>query len=185
LKIIIANRRTKPENLRKKFGEEIEIIDVTSKADEPWVRFSPFFPHGDIPVPFSEGIFGQSVEGIWQALKVFESEDVDSSKLRVTTMKGLKRTVRRLGTVRGHRQGMQGDLLLGYRDARVQIYLPIYRWMLENCAAEEVRQLQDIATTRDVVLLDYTVNGDINDLKTPLSHAALLKRYLENDWQQV
>ena len=49
--IIIANRRSKPDNLRKKHGEDIEIIDVTSKADEPWVRFSPFWPHGNIPVP--------------------------------------------------------------------------------------------------------------------------------------
>ena len=77
---------------------------MTSKADEPWVRFSPFWPHGNIPVPFSEGVVGTCVEGIWQALKVFESEDVDASKLHVTNMKGLKRTVRRLGGVLGHRK---------------------------------------------------------------------------------
>lgn len=184
MEITIANRRSKPDNLRKKLGDEIEIIDVTSKADQPWVKFSPFWPHGDIPVPFSPGVASQSVEGVWQALKVFESEDVDESKLRVANMKGLKRTVRRLGNVRGHRKGLQGDELLDYYSARVQIYLSTYRWMLENCVADELQRLREIVSTQPVVLLDYTTNGDIENLRTPLSHAALVKRFVENDWPE-
>lgn len=134
--IIIANRRSKPDSLRKKHGGDIEIIDVTSKGDEPWVRFSPFWPHGNIPVPYSDGVVGTCLEGIWQALKVFESEDVDESKLHVTNMKGLKRTVHRLGNVLGHRKGINGHELLPYREARELIYLSIYRWMLENCCTQ-------------------------------------------------
>ena len=125
---------------------------------------------------------GTCVEGIWQALKVFESEDVDESKLSVTNMKGLKRTVRRLGNVRGHRKGVNGDELLPYREAREMIYLPIYQWVLDNCVQDELKQLQTVASEKTVVLLDYTTNGDLDDLKTPLSHAALVKRYLEDDW---
>ena len=30
-------------------------MDVTSKATDGLVKLSPFFPHGDIPVPFSQG----------------------------------------------------------------------------------------------------------------------------------
>lgn len=180
--IIIANKRSKPDNLRKKFGEDIEIVDVTSNGEEPWVRFSPFWPHGSIPVPFSDGVVATCVEGIWQALKVFESEDVDETKLHVTNMKGLKRTVRRLGGVRGHRRGLAGDDLLPYRLAREVIYLPVYKWVLENCLQSEVLQLRSIASQTTVVLLDYTVNGDLDDLTTPLSHAALVKRFIENDW---
>lgn len=183
--IIIANRRSKPENLRKKYGEDIEIIDVTSKAEEPWVRFSPFWPHGNIPVPFSDEIIGASVEGIWQALKVFESEDIDESKLHITNMKGLKRTVRRLGRVRGHRRGLQGSELLTYRDARELIYLPCYRWVLENRLRDELTQLRELNDKKTIVLLDYQTNGDLDDLKTPLSHAALIKRYLEDDWPEA
>ena len=56
------------------------------------VRFSPFFPHGSIPVPFSPGVTGQSVEGIWQGLKVFESEDIDLQKFEITNMKSIKRS---------------------------------------------------------------------------------------------
>jgi len=179
--ITIANRRSKPENLRKKLGDGVAIIDVTSKADEPWVRFSPFWPHGGIPVPFTDGVTATCVEGVWQALKVFETEDVDESKLQITNMKGLKRTVRRLGGVKGHRKGLTGEELLPYREARKLIYLPVYRWILENCLQAEVEQLRQIAAERDVVLLDYTTNGDIDDLKTPLSHAALVRRFLENN----
>ena len=36
--------------------------------------FSPLYPHGDIPIPGREHgkLFSQTVEGIWQGLKIFE-----------------------------------------------------------------------------------------------------------------
>lgn len=156
------------------------VVDVTSKGPEPWVRLSPFYPHGGIPVPFTPGVTAQSVEGVWQALKVFEGEDVDPAKLAVTTMSGLKRTVRRSGPVRGHREGLAGGRLLSYEDARRSIYLPTYRWVLEHRAAGEVAALRELAARGDVVLLDYTTNGDVSDLRTPLSHAALIAAHLED-----
>jgi hypothetical protein len=156
------------------------VVDVTSRGPDPWVRFSPFYPHGQIPVPMSPGATSESVEGVWQALKVFESSDVDPSKLSVTSMKGLKRTVRRFGQVRGHRAGLTGDRLLDYRTARHEIYLPTYRWVLENRLQEEVARLRELAESADVVLLDYTTNGDVDDLRTPLSHAALIVDHLSS-----
>lgn len=155
------------------------IIDVTSRTAEPWVRFSPFYPHGGIPVPLTPGRTGQSVEGIWQALKVFESADVDPRKLEITTMRGIKRTVRANGPVRGHRAGLEGKDLLPYETARRQIYLPAYTWVLDNKVADLVDRLQTLSATRDLVLLDYTTNGDVTDLTTPLSHAALIKAHLK------
>lgn len=122
------------------------------------------------------------MEGIWQALKVFESQDVNESKLHVTNMKDLKRTVRRLGKVHGHRRGIDGADLLPYRQARELIYLPTYRWVLDHCLQDELQRLRDIAADRTVVLLDYQTNGDLDNLKTPLSHATLIKRYIEDDW---
>ncbi|USX48948.1 hypothetical protein [Lentzea sp. HUAS12] len=163
---------------RKVNRPDAVVVDVTSRGPEPWVRFSPFFPHGGIPVPLSPGVTSESVEGLWQALKVFEGEDVDPAKLAVTSMKGLKRTVRRLGPVRGHRAGLAGERLLDYRTARQEIYLPAYRWVLEHRLHHEVAQLQELAASADVVLLDYTTNGDVEDLGTPLSHAALIVDHL-------
>lgn len=158
------------------------LLDVTSKAPQPWVRFSPFYPHGGIPVPFTPGVTGESVEGIWQALKVFEAADVDPSKLTVTAMKGLKRSVRANGRVLGHRAGLRDDRLLPYVEARRLVYLPSYLWVLEHRLADLVDDLRKLAEERDVVLLDYTTNGDVDDPSTPLSHAALIRRYVEGNW---
>ena len=72
--IIIESKRKKLENIFKKYPGAI-IADVTSQAKDGLVRLSPFYPHGDIPVPFSEGYTATSAEGIWQGLKVFENED--------------------------------------------------------------------------------------------------------------
>jgi hypothetical protein len=88
---------------RTAFPATTVVVDVTSRGPEPWVRLSPFYPHGGIPMPLSPGDVGASVEGIWQGLKVFADADVDASKLTVTKMTGLKRTVRKFGPVLGHR----------------------------------------------------------------------------------
>jgi hypothetical protein len=179
--LIVKSRHMPPESLKKRFAEAL-ILDVTSRGSQPWVRFSPMYPHGNIPVPFSPGVFGMSVEGIWQGLKVFETMDVDVSKLSITDMKGIKRSVRKYGKVLGHRIGLTGEQLLPYREARWQIYLPCYRWVLENCLSEPIEQLKELCVERTVVLLDYQTNGDVDNLSKPLSHAGLLALYLEKNW---
>ncbi|WP_354644206.1 DUF6939 family protein [Kitasatospora camelliae] len=178
--IHIASRRRSAASLAAAYPGA-QILDVTSRGPEPWVRLSPFYPHGGIPVPFSEGVVGRSVEGIWQALKVFPEAGVDRTKLEVTAMKGLKRTVRRFGPVQGHRAGLDGERLLPYETARRLVYLPSYRWVLEHRVADLVERLRT-AGDGDVVLLDYTTNGDVADPSSPLSHAALVKLFVEGRW---
>ena len=179
--IIVESRRKKHATIEKAWPDAL-ILDVTSKGEEAWVRFSPFYPHGGIPVPGSPGTFAQSVEGIWQGLKVFEHEDIDPSRWEIIDMKGIKRATGKRGKVLGHRLGVGGSMLLGYREARYNIYLPAYRWVLENRLSAEVVRLRDEAAARTVVLLDYETNGDVEDLSSPLSHAALVKLYLERRW---
>jgi hypothetical protein len=103
------------------------VLDLTSQGEQPWIQFSPFYPHRGIPVPMSPGYTTVCVEGAWQGLKVFESESVDLTKFRVSDMKGLKRTVRKHGRVLGHRAGLDSQRLLGYIDARRELYLPMYQ----------------------------------------------------------
>ncbi|GAA3304050.1 MULTISPECIES: DUF6939 family protein [Dactylosporangium] len=158
------------------------VVDVTSRGPYPWVRFSPFYPHGGIPVPLSPGATGTSVEAIWQALKVFESADVDRALLETTRMTGLKRTVRRYGPVRGHRAGLDAPDLLDYGTARRRIYLPAYRHVLDHHVSAELTKLRELAAAAPVTLLDYTTNGDVADLRSPLSHAALIRLYLLDEW---
>ena len=176
--IAIESKRRKRENILKKYPNAI-IADVTSQATDGLVRLSPFYPHGGIPVPFSEGYTAMCVEAIWQGLKVFETADVDVNMFANDTMKNIKRTVRRFGKPLGHRKGVKGTELLGYIEARKQIYLPAYKWVLENKVANIIERLREDSKTKTIVLLDYTTNCDIDNPKTPLSHAFLIKAYAE------
>ena len=118
-------------SLKEKYPDAM-IIDVTSKAQDEFVKFSPFYPIGGIPVPFTEGMVALSVEGIWQGLKVFEGNDIGTSLFSKQDMKNMKRTKRKFGHCLGHRKGVHGEELLGYLTVRKQIYLPFYKWVLEN-----------------------------------------------------
>lgn len=176
--IITASKRNKRENLLKRYPGAL-LADVTSKATDGLVKLSPFYPHGGIPVPFSGGYTATCVEAIWQGLKVFEHSDVDTSLFYNNTMKGLKRTVRKFGAPLGHRKGVHGTELLGYIEARKQIYIPTYRWVLENKVQNIIEQLRKASKTKTIVLLDYNTNADVENPRKPLSHASLIKAYIE------
>ena len=176
--IIIESKRKKIENILKKYPDAV-VADVTSQAKDGLVRLSPFYPHGDIPVPFSEGYTAACVEGVWQGLKVFEDEDIDISMFSNNTMKNIKRTVRKHVRVLGHRKGVLGTEILGYMEAKHQIYIPTYRWMLEHKAMDIIERLRKASETKTIVLLDYNTCCDVDDETKPLSHAYLVKAYAE------
>ena len=177
--IIVESKRKKLATILKKYPNAI-LADVTSGARDGLVKLSPFYPHGGIPVPFSDGYTATCVEAIWQGLKVFESCDVDVQMFQNDTMKNIKRTVRRFGKPLGHRKGVNGKELLGYIEARKQIYIPTYRWVLENKVAHIIERLRSASNEgKTIVLLDYDTNADVEDPKKPLSHASLIKAYAE------
>ncbi len=181
--IIIESKRKSKESLEAQYTDAM-IIDVTSKAQDEFVKFSPFYPHGGISVPFSPNYDSMSVEGIWQGLKVFEEADIDTHSFRISDMKNLKRTVRKFGAPLGHRKGVNGEALLGYIQARKLIYLPGYKWVLENKLQKLVTAVRVISKNKPVVLLDYNTNPDVNDCKKPLSHASLIKAYIEGNYPE-
>lgn len=178
---IVRHKSTRPATIEQAYPGAT-VIDVTSKGPDPWVRFSPFFAHGGIPVPFSDGVTAASVESIWQGLKVFESTGIDPAIFAHTRMRGLKRTVRRFGRCLGHQKGVNSLERLSYLDARWRIYLPSYAHVLTHHLAAEVAELRALGAEKTVVLLDYGANGDLANLAKPLSHAALLARWLDDDW---
>lgn len=183
--IYIANKRRKEEGIKKQYPNAI-ILDVTSKAG--WAQqLSPFYPHGGIPIPNSEEVTGMSVEGIWQGLKVFETQGISYTHFRNTSMRGLKRTVRTLGKPLGHSYGTNSEELLDYLEARIAIYLPTYKWVLENVPAVKdlVDRIRTKSLTTDIVFLDYNTNEDYTNLKSPLSHAALIKLYIEGRYPNI
>jgi len=178
---ILESRRRKNKTLKKRYPEAT-IIDLTSRAHKPWVKFSPFYLHGGIPVPNSSGVTAMSVEGIWQGLKVFKGEGIDTSRFELMQMRGVKRTTKTHGQVLGHQAGVRDETLLNYVAARKQIYLPAYKWTLEHKLQPELEQLRKLSAEGDVVLLDHETNADINNVNHPLSHASLVIAWLEGNW---
>lgn len=176
--IIIESKRKKIENILKKYPDAI-IADVTSNAKDGLVKLSPFFPHGDIPVPFSDGVVAECVEGIWQGLKVFENEGIDKSMFRNKTMKNIKRTVRTHGKVLGHQKGVNSSVILGYVEAKQQIYIPTFKWVLENKVSHIIDRLRNASKDKTIILLDYNTCCDVDSPAKPLSHAYLIKAYVE------
>ena len=176
--IMVLSKRRKTENILKEYPEAI-LADVTSQAKDGLIKLSPFYPHGGIPVPFSPGWTATCVEAVWQGLKVFEHADVDTEMFKNDTMKNLKRTVRRFGKPLGHNRGVKGTELLGYIEARKEIYEPTYRWVLEHKVQNIIERLREASRDKTIVLLDYNTNCDVDDSSKPLSHAYLIKAYVE------
>ena len=98
----------------------------------------------------------------------------------------IKRTVRKFGLPKGHRKGAYGTELLDYFEARMQIYLPTYKWVLDNIPDVHhiVERIKEQSRIQDIVLLDYNTNVDFRDASKPLSHAGLLKLYIEGNYPQ-
>lgn len=180
--IYIENRKRKYERIRAEYPNAI-ILDLTSNGEEK--RLSPFYPHGGIPIPFSDGYYSESVEGIWQGLKVFANEGICMESFRNQTMTGLKRTERKFGKTRGHQKGIQSTEILSYFDARMLIYLPSYKYILDNRVQDIIQRLKDIAKKQDLVFLDYNTNFDVRNTSSPLSHAGLVKLYIEGNYPDV
>ena len=176
--IVIESIKKKPERLLKQYPGAI-LADVTSKAKDGLKRLSPFYPHGGIPVPYSDGYTATCVEAIWQGLKVFEHSDVDTELFKNDTMKNIKRTVRKYGKPLGHRKGVNGTELLGYIEARKLIYIPTYKWVLENKVKDIIDRLKVATQDKTIILLDYDTNSDVENTRKPLSHASLIKAYVE------
>ena len=99
-------------------------------------------------------------------------------------MKGIKRTTRVHGRCVGHAYGnllRHKYDLLSYVEARKKIYVPAYKWVLENKCSDLVNKIRIIAQHKTVILLDYNTNEDIENGNKPLSRAALIKKYINKE----
>ena len=182
--IYVENKKRKIENIEAEYPGAT-ILDVTSTSPSKSAQeLSPFYPHGGIPVPFSPGLTATCVEAIWQGLKVFQDVDIDVKVFQNNTMQDLKRSTRKFGIPQGHRKGVNGQEILNYFEARMLIYLPSYKWVLENIPTvrHAVERIKKQSQTHDMVLLDYNTNIDFRDTTKPLSHAGLLKLYIEGNY---
>lgn len=70
--------------------------------------------------------------------------------------------------------------IIGYQEARNKIYLPTYKYVLDNKLETMVGWLMNrIKNGENFVFLDYNTNTDYHNLASPLSHAGLVRDYVE------
>lgn len=177
--VIVSKRQKKAQQDLASAG--YLLVDVTSTSPDPtFRRFSPFYPHGNIPIPgTSNTTTSQSVEGLWQGLKVFENEDIDPKKFAVTNMRNIKRPAgNKRGRVIGHKYG---DSIIDYVTSRKLIYIPAYMYVLENHLQVEMLFLTNLLKEGNkLALIDYETNEDPEDTRKPMSHAALIASSLNS-----
>lgn len=138
------------------------VVDLTSRSRcNPFVKLSPYYPHGDIPILNSPYLLSNSVNEVWQILCVNKETSGEYKDVLF-------------------RKGIGINEYYTYEEARSEILLPTYRWMLENKAFDTICQLREYNEKGGtIVFIDKTSNTDIADVSQPLSFAFLLKAYIE------
>ena len=158
-----------PFRLRAQAPRGAVVYDVSSYADMPYCTLSPMWAHGGIPIPGMPGESSDSVEGIWQGLKVIRGKTAP----RYFSGQGHKRG----GKPAGHQFG---DKVLKIVDARNRIYRAAYEWMLDHRIEPELIE-RFIGLAFDGVAQyfhDVGDNGNIGDPNEGWAHAAVLVQYL-------
>jgi hypothetical protein len=145
------------------------VIDVSSYAEFPYCTLSPMWAHGGIPVPGMPGATSDTVEGIWQGLKVIRG----SIAPRYFRGPGQKRG----GKPAGHRHG---EKLLKIVEARHKIYRVAYEWVLAHSVDPALidRFVERALGGTMQYFHDAGDNGDINNPEAGWCHAAALVQYL-------
>jgi hypothetical protein len=158
-----------PYSHRENVPSGIRVYDVSSYADPPYCEFSPIWAHGGIPIPGMSGQTSDSVEGIWQGLKVIRG------KTAPYLFRG--RGQKRGGKPAGHQFG---DRLLGVVEARLKIYRPAYEWMLENRVDPALIEgfIAEAFAGVEQYFHDLGDNGDVNNPDEGWAHASVLVQYL-------
>jgi hypothetical protein len=164
-----------PYRLREQVPSGAVVHDVSSYAEYPLCTLSPMWPHGGIPVPGMPGTTSDSVEGIWQGLKVI------NGKIATRYFSGAGH--KRGGKPRGHQYG---DKLLKIVEAREKIYRVAYEWMLENKADPVLIDgfLEQALAGVPQYFHDVSNNGNIGDPDEGWAHAAVLVAYLNRQCQE-
>ena len=163
-----------PYRLRDRVPTGSLVYDVSSYADPPYCTLSPMWQHGGIPIPGADGRTSDSVEGIWQGLKVIDGKTAP----RYFTGQGQKRG----GKPRGHQYG---DKLLSITEAREKIYRVAYEWALEHRVSKDLIA-SFLNHAKDGVVQyfhDVSDNGNISAPDEGWAHAAVLVQYLNKRLQ--
>ncbi|MBS3123572.1 hypothetical protein J4437_02965 [Candidatus Woesearchaeota archaeon] len=132
-------------------------------------EFSPFNSYGNIPVVGNAQLTSDSVEGVWQGLKIIKG------KTDFSFFNGSGR--KRIGKVEGH---LFNGKVIGYVEARKKIYTPTYEYMIENHIEEETLEkiMERSKRGKSQYFFDVDVISDIHDTSGPLAHSSILVDFI-------
>ena len=158
-----------PYSRRGALPKAATVYDVSRYADPPYCTLSPMWVHGGIPVPGMPGVTSDTVEGIWQGLKVIRGAIAPRYFDGPCGKRG--------GKPSGHRYG---EKLLKIVEAREKIYRVSYEWVLVHRIDPALiggfldRAFEGV----DQYFHDVSDNGNIGNPDEGWAHAAVLVQYL-------
>ncbi|WP_099109180.1 MULTISPECIES: hypothetical protein [Xenorhabdus] len=153
--------------------------------------FNPFhvWPSPSIPVPGQPKRLAQSVESVWQGVKLVDGITDFNQFLGQPTKRPEDHERRQLKNYcYADSLFVYGDRLLDLLSARFLIYLPTYLFILEKLVPEALlRELnQHLTSVGPVLFYDWDANQNITDTSSSFSHSALLASWFngtfENDY---
>lgn len=158
-----------PYSQRDSLPKGAIVYDVSSYGDPPYCTLSPMWVYGSIPIPGMPGVTSDTVEGVWQGLKVIRGAIAPRYFQGACGKRG--------GKPAGHRYG---DKLLKIVEAREKIYRVTYEWVLNNRVDSSLIEgfvARSLAGERQY-FHDVSDNGNIGNPDEGWAHAAVLVQYL-------
>lgn len=153
----------------------IDLVDMRATAPQPFCRLSFDYQHGQIPVVGMSGMYGESVTGIFEALKLVGREGMRGHvNVGYLMGPGRERAVSADEWVSGH---LYGGRPVALAEARRRILIPAYVWVLTHRVGDVVATLRRKDEQRVVGLYDGFASADVGS-PTRLSAAAVLTAYL-------
>lgn len=151
------------ENLSK-YSNAVVVDLTTIDGRNAFRKLSPYYPHGGILIPNTPNQTLNSVSEVWQKLCVKGEDD----------SYGIKGEIK-------FRKGLNINDYWTYAEARQEIFIPLYCWVLENKAFGIIEWIREQSKRYAIIIIDKSINCDIKNVDKPLSCAFLLKAYIEGN----
>jgi len=129
-----------------------------------------------------------TVEGAWNALKMFEHEGIDPFKCSLPNSKDMTRkesdtSGKFIGFAAGIEKGMGTSDTLNFSEARDQIHKALYIYQLQNYCKKEILQLTNaFKKGKRIIIVEKNVLNKPEDERlnpnVPLCNGWILKEYL-------
>jgi hypothetical protein len=159
---------------------DLWVIDIRPEADQPFCRLGFDYQHGGIPIPGLAGMFSESITGVLEGLKLVGRHG-KPGKINPAFFSGPGRT-RELRSGQWCSGYLYRGRSLGLVDARRNLLIPAYLWVLSNRAHAIIQRLHRERETQAIGLYDGRDSSDILSPE-PLSAAAVLAAYLNGELQ--